>query len=170
LYNEDGSDYEGDNDFALGLQTIFNSMYALGDDFTNVVLSTVEESGLSHFFEQEIDDESRVIPYPHTGLIKEKANEGIPVNTQVALNINGKNRKQATSTVAHELRHVFDYNEGKMKGEMGIPPSHESPKEIRAVNFENRARVRIGRRARTTYGGKRIDPKELLDPTKPYSE
>ncbi len=170
LYNEDGSEYEGDNEFALGLQSIFNALYALGDGFTSEVLSTVEDSGLSHFFDRISSDDSRVMPYPYTGLISDRANEGSPVNTHTALYLSGNSSKKDASTVAHELRHIYDYDKGKMKGEVYTKSSHKSPKEIRAVNLENRVRARVGRALRNTYGGEKIDPNELLDPIKPYSE
>jgi hypothetical protein len=63
-----------------------------------------------------------------------------------------------------------DYDQGKNAGQMHIRPSNKSPKEIRAVNFENRVRVRVGRKMRTTYGGKSIEKDKLANPHKAHKE
>ncbi len=54
LYNEDGSDYEGDNEFALGLQSIFNALYALGDDFPRWRGFAIRARRIPNFFVHRI--------------------------------------------------------------------------------------------------------------------
>lgn len=62
------------------------------------------------------------------------------------------------ATLMHELQHAYDYDKGRMAGEVGIPPSATDPAEIRAVQMENRVRNNVNPgHLRTTYNYEEID-------------
>lgn len=63
------------------------------------------------------------------------------------------------TTVAHEVRHAYDYDQGKMADSNG--KGAKDPAEQRAVKNENRARKIENLPARTKYGGEEIDPNKL---------
>lgn len=56
-------------------------------------------------------------------------------------------------TISHELKHVFDYDQGRMADSVG-KSGNTDPSEKRAMDFENRAKKLINLPLRTTYGGK----------------
>ena len=59
------------------------------------------------------------------------------------------------SIVAHEMRHVFDDDQGKSK-DNNSNNSASDPSEIRAVETENKARKIENLPKRKTYGGEKI--------------
>ena len=94
-----------------------------------------------------------------------KAIEGIPqgsiinYNPYNATDINGRKRAPRVA-LSHELRHSYDADTGSVtleKTENGIDIM-----EVRAVNTENKIRMKTGDSRRKSYGGKEI-PKKYLE-------
>lgn len=72
--------------------------------------------------------------------------------------INGKRRNPRTA-LSHELRHSYDADVGSVtfeKTENGI-----GIMEVRAINTENKIRIKTGDPRRISYGGKKIPEKYL---------
>ena len=94
-----------------------------------------------------------------------KAIEGIPQGSIISYNpynttdINGRKRAPRVA-LSHELRHSYDADTGSVtleKTENGIDIM-----EVRAVNTENKIRMKTGDSRRKSYGGKEI-PKKYLE-------
>lgn len=164
LYDTKGNLYEGSNEIALTILETLNYLKSLndGDGFIKEVISVLENSKNKHFIEKNNSDSKPgyVLPYP---LHYVDAERGNPTGTRTILSLSehfvekdllGTNE----TTLGHELRHAYDYEKGKMKGLTHDKRNNtsESPKEIRAVGFENRIRKAMGLPLRTTYGGKKI--------------
>ena len=60
--------------------------------------------------------------------------------------------------------HASDYDNGNYKGVVNLPINADNVMEIRAVNFENRIRVRNHMRTRSSYNGTKINPMYLENP------
>ena len=152
VYDSDGKEYNGNNQFVRMIESSINKLYALNDEYINEVLLKLEDSPQEHLIVP--GKESKVQPTSEYG--KSLANEGTPVDTFVLIS-SDTSPKDGTAfsqevIVAHELKHAYDYNEGYYQGiipwnwDNGIDPA-----EISAVNFENRVRVRTKMRIRTRY-------------------
>ena len=148
-----GSDYSGSDWFINKIKTSLNELMALKDEYISYVLKTLEMSDKRHIFvyHNDYEDATRALGEMDSSF----ANEGKSVGSWIMLSFNKDIVdgvvNNNTLTVAHELSHSFDFDQGKMKGEVpwekvGIPPT-----EIRAVNFENRVRVRLGMKQRRRY-------------------
>ncbi|MDO1451086.1 M91 family zinc metallopeptidase [Rhodocytophaga aerolata] len=175
LYNADGKLYTGNHAFARKVQANLNNLKKINDEFVQEVISTLETSKHGHYMEEdEFNQNSNYVTSRRPYLSK----QGIPMGSRSILtlkdeeNLEDGTKAISLTTLAHELRHMYDHDQGKMKGyldEDKLTPE-KRPKEIRGVNFENRVRYRIGLKLRTTYGDKKIDKSKLKDPTKPNSE
>ncbi|NEW84805.1 MAG: hypothetical protein GZ094_20890, partial [Mariniphaga sp.] len=131
-------------------------------------LHTLEKSDKLHWIEEGAS----------SGVIKTQDEVGVSklgdkMGTQTTLNFSEAEKKRFKeiegiensdlSIVVHELRHQYDYNIGNMK-DAAEESDEKDPSEIRAVNNENR----VNPQKRTTYGGKKIDPKKLENPPNDY--
>ena len=143
VYDSDGKEYDGNNQFVRMIESSINKLYALNDGYINEVLSKLEDSPHEHLIAP--GQQSEVRPTSEYG--KSLANEGIAVDTFVIISSDTSPKDGVSFTqeviIAHELNHAYDYDAGSYKGiipwdwDNGIDPA-----EIRAVNFENRVRVR----------------------------
>ncbi|NOU17306.1 MAG: RHS repeat-associated core domain-containing protein [Bacteroidales bacterium] len=168
LYTNDGKEYTGKNSFALKIQNTLNNLNKVDDKKVKNVLSTLENSELKHYIQfnpfgqdnahPKTDDRSAVNKGERCGsridvtLGKEETEKDVPSTNETIL--------------GHELQHSYDYDQGNMAGEMDIESSNTDPKEIRAVNFENRIRSFFHLKRRTTYGGEPIDKSKLEEQKK----
>lgn len=90
---------------------------------------------------------------------------GKPANTQTSYDFAVKydGEKSNLGVVVHEMRHQFDQDIGNMQDNTYISDP-DNPSEIRAVFNSNLARKLVGKVPETTYGGRKIDPKKLVNP------
>ncbi|MCL1689664.1 RHS repeat domain-containing protein, partial [Elizabethkingia anophelis] len=77
-------------------------------------------------------------------------------------NLGNGEKSTAETTVIHEMRHMYDYDQGNMKDNIDNG-NENNPVEIRAVYNENLWRKSNGIPLRKYYGGK-IDEKKLNSP------
>ena len=145
--------YEGKNNFVLQVLRFLNDMYDLNDGYISEVLSTLEKSGLKHsIYQDNTNSVSVQKPYDYS-----LANMGRSVPTFIKLSLSNSPVEGLPTliidTVAHELKHAYDYDQGKLKGLIGNPDvPYPNPSEVSVVNFENRIRVRLGLPQRRKYG------------------
>lgn len=71
-------------------------------------------------------------------------------------------KNTAETTISHEFKHAYDFNQGLQKGLIPWSGDGVDPKEISAVNFENRIRARLRLPLRKKYSTKEI-PSHLLE-------
>ena len=152
VYDSTGKEYDGNNQFVRMMENTINQLYALNDGYINEVLSTLEDSNNDYLIAP--GEKSGVRPFSDYG--KSLANEGKPVDAFIYISSDSSAKDGVSFTieviVAHELKHAYDYNEGKYKDT--IPWNWDNgidPAEISAVNFENHVRVRTKMRIRTRY-------------------
>ena len=153
LFNQDGSIYQGEDSFVNQIKESLDEMLALGDDYITHVINTLDKSKEKHTFayDKKYIDSTRA----RGEMGNSFANEGVPVGSWVLLSLQRENvdgvPNNSLTTIAHEIAHSYDYDQGKMKGNLPWGGNEIEPTEIRAVNFENRIRVRIGMPRRTKY-------------------
>lgn len=168
IYNQKTKSLSNDLDRTLAA---YRKIEASNDKILKEQLKTLETSKKTHWVESGIGS----VVHPYEGdkgktEIRNMAKRGESVGTQTILDFSQETRAQFyekegvedsdLATVSHEMRHQYDYDQGKMEDYSG-EPSAKDPSEIRAVNNENRGRKIEGLGSRTTYGGKKIDPKKL---------
>ena len=132
-----------------------------------LVLSTLESSSNKHYIEYYPynNKEDHVTPYGELGY--SLANSGIPIDTRVFLKLKGGDIENGIpttneTTLGHELKHAYDFDQGKYKGILPWESRSEvNPAEISAVVFENKIRAIQGLPQRTSYGKMPI-PRTLL--------
>ena len=154
LFNIDGSVYQGENSFVCQVRDILNSLIDLKDGYITHVISTLEtdpENNYYFAYKEGYKDSTRAVGDYGESL----SNEGLPVGAWMMFSlkkdtIDGVENNSMT-TIAHEISHSYDYNKGLFKGENPWKGNGPAPTEIRAVNFENRVRVRTGMQKRTKY-------------------
>ena len=157
--------YKGSNNFALKIQKTLNNLVSLKDSKINDIISTLQsESGRFHLISESFSGGDNVVSDdPNNSNLGEQTGSRIRV-TLSGEPIEGNLPTTAESTLAHELLHSFDFDQGNRTGYFGERdiPGHLNPSEIRAVKMENRVRAKQGLDRRTTYGKEKID-KKLLD-------
>ncbi len=136
-------------------------------------LHTLETSKKIHWVEapRQDGDGSGVKPFESGKLqseTKKMVEDGIPVGSVTYLDFSKESKDKFKKTekvestdltlVTHEMQHQYDDDQGTNTDSYININTEENPAEIRAVNNENIVR---GEEKRTTYGGKKIDPKKL---------
>ena len=161
LYDTRGNLYEGNNQDALAILGALNFVKGV-DEFTAKVIGTLESSDKRHYIES--GSRAQSIPYPKTLDSFVAMDRGVEMGSQNIVTLNNKTIErglEATkeTTLAHEIRHAYDKDQGLYKGEKpGTGVGADRPSEHRAVGFENRVRNAMGLQQRTTYGGRPITP------------
>ncbi|MBI3141718.1 MAG: hypothetical protein HYZ16_02700, partial [Bacteroidetes bacterium] len=164
LYNADGTEYAGGNEFAGKVLKDLNQLKA-DDDVLKELTETLETSKNIHTIQMTDGPDDGNSNSPESQYNDE---HGIPTGSTTKYNPDkGENvrgdKRTPRAGLAHELLgHGWDSDQGKAdysKTDNGIRMY-----EVDAVNIENRARAAAGDPKKTTYGGKPI-PKELLDNT-----
>jgi RHS repeat-associated protein len=134
------------------------------------MLKTLENSKQSHYIREGVVENSVSYKFYEISILnkeaKEKVLKGLPVDTMTEYSFSEQSKKNYESlegipdsdfgTVVHEMRHQYDYDQGKMADSVG-KLYHKNPAEKRAVESENRARKIEGLPKRNTYGGKEFD-------------
>lgn len=153
--------------------TAFRKIEGSNDTEMKQKLSTLENSKQTHTIRERRDRESpnEVTVDIHENSLdnydaREKVKDSKPVDTMTTFDFSEQESKSFEIlegipnsdfvTVAHELAHVFDYDQGK-NADSADKKYEKSPSEKRAVDFENRARQLINLPKRTTYGGKKFN-------------
>ena len=170
LYYMNGTEYSGNDEFALTVLSSSNSLKNMKNADIQKVLSTLELSSHKHYIEYYpfSNKEDHVTPVSEYGY--SLANSGIPIDTRIFMKFTGKTIENdlpvtKESTLGHELKHAYDFDQGKYKGILpwdsrkGINPA-----EISAVVFENNVRNFQGLPLRTSYG-QPIPSRLLSNPT-----
>ncbi|QYJ68237.1 RHS repeat-associated core domain-containing protein [Flavobacterium litorale] len=150
----------------------YRKIEASDDSTLKGMLKTLETSEQNHWVSD--GPKNQVTPDPNTMSVKEtreKVTNGNPVDTRTTHNFSDEEMSRLEesigvpetplSIVSHELKHVYDYDQGCMADSVDIDSSAKDPAEIRAVNIENRARKIEDLSKRTKYGGEEIDPNKL---------
>ncbi|HYX06928.1 MAG TPA: hypothetical protein VE912_09375 [Bacteroidales bacterium] len=168
LYSSDGTVYNSNKPFALTVQYTLKSLSGMKNETVRSVVNQLETSDNIHYIEQDPYGGDRVSPVAGQW---HAANEGTGVDTHMKLTLDGEPiegdlETSPETTLGHELKHAYDLDQGNYKGQMEISPSNKSPKEISAVNFENKIRHERDMEIRTSYGNKEIDKTKLEDPSK----
>ena len=165
LFYKDGSEYKGSDTFVNQVKQSLDKMLGLGDDYVSHVINTLDASDKTHTFvyNESYEDSTQALGEFGNSL----ANDGIPVGSWIKLSFKKQIVDEVpnnhTLVVAHELSHSYDFDQGKMKCEQPWEGPGIAPTEIRAVNFENRVRVRTKMPIRTRYTIP-IPKRQLADP------
>ena len=164
LYNEDGSDYSGKNEYVSKVQADLNQL-AKDDEVLSDRISILDGSKNIHTIKMTENPEDGNQNTPKSKIADKM---GIPTgsntdyNPDKDTNVRGDKRAPRVG-LAHELLgHGYDSDQGKSdysNTDNGIPMY-----EVSAVNVENVARAAAGDPKKTTYSGKQI-PKNLLNST-----
>jgi len=150
--------------------TAFRKIEASNDSVLKGALNILENSKQTHTIREmrEGENSNQVTVDVNSNSLdnleaREKVKDGKPTDTMTTFDFSEESKKSFESqegvpdsdftTVAHEISHVFDYDQGKNSDSVG-KKYEKSPTEKRAVDFENRARKLINLPMRTTYGGK----------------
>lgn len=147
--------------------TAYRIIEKSNDEVLKNQLHTLEQSELKHFVGEGNDNSVKAYGLP-TGV-----NSTDRTGTLTYFNFSEEVKNQFKdsekipnsdlSIVSHEMRHQYDLEIGNMSDDE--PSNHAGdPSEIRGVNNENRARKIENLPKRTTYGGRKIDPKKLESP------
>jgi RHS repeat-associated protein len=165
-YNEDGTEYKGDNEYVTKVVSDLNDIKNSGDKKLADRLETLENSDETHTIENvSPSDKKGNNCTPNSELA---ASLGLSTGTTTRYNpdkqtdITGHKRKPIDALVHELLGHGFDYDQGndsQAKTSNGI-----MVREVGAVNIENHMRAVNEEKKRTTYGGVTI-PGSLLDNT-----
>ncbi|MCD1117862.1 RHS repeat-associated core domain-containing protein [Chryseobacterium turcicum] len=153
----DGRTHKGSPElFTLAVQ--YRKIEHSKDEVLKGMLHTLETSEKKHWVEGTTTEGSGV--YPNGNGLGE-------IGTQTVFNFSKKEKDSFTkleeipfsdfSTVAHEMRHQFDYDQGNHADGNGLSGA-SSPREQRAVKDENRARGLEKIKKRTSYGGEKVNP------------
>jgi hypothetical protein len=124
-------------------------------------LHTLEKSDKKHYVEKSPNGENAV-----STLERDNSYFGKPASTQTEYDFDLKyeGEKIDLGVVAHEMRHQFNHEIGNMHDKSDNDDASD-PEEIRAVYNENLARKIEGKEPMSTYGGDKIDPKKLANPS-----
>jgi RHS repeat-associated protein len=153
-----GKEYSGKNSFALKIQNTLNNLYKVDNKEVNKAISALEISHHLHYIENSPSDASNTNP---TAIDLDAVNQGASSGSHVVVSLNGNDIENGLhtsneTTLGHELKHSFDFDQGNMKGEKGVQPSAKDPAEQRAVKFENLIRSFYNIQLRKTYGGEPV--------------
>jgi len=169
-WNDTGKKYDGRgaNNTIWRVLKAYQTIEKSNDEVLKGQLHTLEKSDKKHYVEQGFKNGVKI-----SGGELGSAEDGDRLGTTTRFNFSKEHREAGEkvmgveisdlSTVTHELRHQFDYNNGNMKDAHDVS-SAKDPAEIRAVNNENRGRKIEGLPKRTTYNGIEIDKKKLENP------
>lgn len=155
------------------LLTAYREIEASDDKVLKKQLKTLEKSKNKHYMVEQ-DSEflgaggSSVVPDDSSG---ENAKKGISQGTTTTWDLSKRGldafkdecEMNVMSMVSHEMQHQFDFEIGNAGDDTGVS-NEKNPVEIRATNNENRGRAISGLKPKTTYRGKKIDPKLLRNP------
>lgn len=174
FYHENGKRYnpgkENVSKTMYGVLSAYRKIESSGNKELKKMLHTLEKSDKKHYVEsgQENQVSSKVSALSlenHQSTEKVKNGEG--VDTRTTHNFTAESKEDFKNsegvpnsnltTVTHEMRHQYDYDQGKMTDSVDKSGS-EDPAEKRAVESENKAREIDGLPKRTTYGGVKIIP------------
>lgn len=164
LFNSDGSKYKGNNSFAIKVKNTINNLLKLKDKEVSKIINTLVSSKNRHWVEYDkaFPDRDRTVSTDgYASNMGRKSGSHLMLGL-LGLPIENNLKATAETTLAHELQHAFDFDQGNFNGywdNKGIP-AHKKPSEKRAVDFENIVRNKINLPERTTYGGKKIDAKK----------
>ncbi len=166
FYTSDGKEFKGNDGFVTTVLNSLNELKKIEGKNVKELVTALEVSSNIHYVEKDPYESNRVTP-----LSTEAGLKGTPTGTHIMVTLGGDELLDGTpstseTTLAHELRHSYDYDKGNMKDNSQYNDSKD-PAEIRAVNFENRVRKAKGLPIRTKYGNDAIDTKKLEDPSKP---
>jgi RHS repeat-associated protein len=161
FYHENGKRYnpakESLSPTMYTVLSAYRKIESSNDKVLKSQLHKLETSDEKHYVEKSPNRDNSV-----NDLRSDKAALGIPTGTQTQFDFDVTG-KTPFETVVHEMRHQFDYDIGNMI-DAHPDSTAKDPAEIRAVHNENRANDILGKKHRTTYGGEKIDPKELENP------
>jgi RHS repeat-associated protein len=150
--------------------SVYQKIEASGDKILINQLETLDKSDKKHFMGEGERNTVRAWELDKTISEQQKMiSEGKAVNTRATFNFSEdlkKKYKESTgiensdfTTVAHEMQHQYDYDQGKMSDANG--KGAKDPSEIRAVKNENRARKIENLPLRTKYSEEDIEFKKL---------
>jgi len=166
LYNQNGSLYKGRDEFAIKTKNVLNNLFGLKDKFITKVINTLIESKNPHTIQLDKSSEgnrSDSSPQGNNYVASEKRES---IGSYIVVNFkqnpleDGLKNNEETE-LGHELRHSYDYDQGKNKGQDTFDKRNQTakdPKEIRAVGFENRVRRLMKLEQRKKYGSNNIKP------------
>jgi RHS repeat-associated protein len=144
-----------------------------GDKVLIKQLNTLENSSNKHYVEERTKGLGSVVKSHKDGktylekktMVKNKESIGTHTGLDFSEKANAKFKKSTgvestdLTTIAHEMQHQYDYDQGNMSDSNG--KGAKDPSEIRAVKNENRARKIENLPPRTKYGEEIIDPNKL---------
>jgi hypothetical protein len=139
-------------------------------------LKQLETSNKIHYVEHGY--KNQVIAYdgsiPSTKELEKLVGKGIGLGTSTLYNFSKEDKENFQevegvpdsnfSTVAHELQHQYDFDQGNNADSQNIDSSSKDPAEIRAVFFENLVRKIDSKLKRERYGGDLIEKAKLDNP------
>ena len=114
LYNKDGSEYLGTDEFA---SQVLNDLNTLKDNGMNDQISSLEQSGNKHCIEVSADGHNNTTPASDAN-----ASNGIGCKTTIGYNPNRLKedgwKRPAVIGLAHEMQHAFDMDKGIYNNEL----------------------------------------------------
>ncbi|WP_306352567.1 RHS repeat domain-containing protein [Flavobacterium sp. '19STA2R22 D10 B1'] len=162
FYHENGKRYnpgkEGISKTMYNVLASYRTIMKSNDRTLKSQLHKLETSNQKHYIERSPNGENAV-----STLDRDNSYFGKPASTQTEFDFDAETGKDVFQTVVHEMRHQFDHDIGNMQ-DNARGNDENDPAEIRAVYNENRANDILGKKHKTTYGGKEIDPNKLKNP------
>jgi hypothetical protein len=163
LYDEQGKEYSGNNDYA---NKVLNQLNQLKKDdiYVKWKIQELEKSANKHTitmttpqFQGGFNGTKAVNDYD--ALARKPTGSTIYFNPDNwATRYNDDNRNPRVG-LAHELSHAFDFDVGQ--GTLELAENGVQNREIRAVVFENRVRLKTGDKQRISFDGIPLTPRQL---------
>lgn len=160
LYNDDGSLYEGNNEYAIAVRDDLNFLKESNPQIKDMIC-TLENSDCIHTISNTAENGFEEFYFNKTSIENmQDAYERTPTNTSVKYNpfnektLNGEIRPPFIGLCHELLGHSYDADQGRFdhtKSLTGIPMY-----EVNACNVENVVRKYCGVNIRTTYAGKTL--------------
>lgn len=169
LYNSvSGKLYEGDNTEARGIQNAINEARG-ADNKLDQMFSELETSNNTHEWTNNNPavktslSDNRSDGRQGNGTITQFAPEK---NIELA-GLRGSLIPTASDIAAHEGKHAYDRDKGKMRSRDAFAPGANgvSDAEVDGINAERLNQAGQKRTLRTSFGGQEIDPKRLISPS-----
>jgi RHS repeat-associated protein len=163
--DKDGNEYKGDDKFLNSILTSLNNLMEM-DGISDMIKELTDSKDFIHTIQLGNKNEAtpRSKPERWDADLKGKKVGSFVFITQETLNgnhtIEDNLPTTIETTVAHELSHSSDFQNGRMKGELtigGTVGTVNSKTEISAVKVENIVRNKQNLPKRETYGGKKIN-------------
>ena len=160
VFQPNGQEYTGNNTFVKAVSSALKRIESIENTLVKQVFKEVVDGECKNYVVENSIGKNSV-----QSLDMSSAHKGERTGAYMDLDIKESQHfddvdSTPETTVAHELRHVYDYNLGNYKGKLnGNKATGKDITEIKAVQFENIIRNALNLPIRTKYGGITIPQK-----------